>query len=146
MIRPQGSNADEWHLFLSENRDALPYVAVQIAESVEALEKKVYIPGQWRCAKCDFRLTQSNLYAATGTVGPRDERGDKCPNCNGPLWRVSAMDDRNEAHKCANDTFDRVEALKKALQWIADQVDNEDADLDDIILCANRALKSDVPA
>lgn len=30
--------------------------------------------------------------------------------------------------------------LREALQWIADQVDNEDGDLDDIILCANKAL------
>lgn len=30
--------------------------------------------------------------------------------------------------------------LRTALQWIADQVDNEDGDLDDIILCANKAL------
>jgi hypothetical protein len=36
MDRPQGSNADEWHLFLSENKDALPMVAVQIAEAIEA--------------------------------------------------------------------------------------------------------------
>lgn len=87
---------------------------------IEELEKKVYVPGQWRCPKCDFRLTQSNLYVASGTVGPRDEPGDKCPNCNGPLWRISAMDDRNEAFKCANDTFDIVERYRAALRTIRD--------------------------
>lgn len=30
------ANADEWHLFLSEHKDALPYVAVQIVEAIEA--------------------------------------------------------------------------------------------------------------
>jgi hypothetical protein len=43
VARPSGSNADEWHLFLSEyldNRanfpDGLTYMAVQIAEAIEA--------------------------------------------------------------------------------------------------------------
>jgi len=34
--RPSGSNADEWHVFLVEHIDALPYVAVQIAEAIES--------------------------------------------------------------------------------------------------------------
>lgn len=38
--RPSGSNADEWHLFLSEHTDALPYMAVQIAEAIEAAGSK----------------------------------------------------------------------------------------------------------
>lgn len=44
------------------------------------LEGLVYVPGVWRCAKCDFRLIQSNLNANTGTVTARDTPGDKCPN------------------------------------------------------------------
>lgn len=91
----------------------------KIADALGKLERLVYVPGQWRCPKCEFRLTQSNLYAATGTVGPRDEPGDKCPNCDGPLWRVSAMDDRHEAFKCANQMFDQVQALKEALAPLA---------------------------
>lgn len=39
--RPKGSNADEWHLFLAENRDALPYVAVQIAEAIDEAAAEV---------------------------------------------------------------------------------------------------------
>jgi hypothetical protein len=42
MTRPTDSNADEWHLFLSEYLDnrathpeGLPYVAVQIAEAID---------------------------------------------------------------------------------------------------------------
>ena len=34
--RPSGANADEWHLYLSENKDALPMLAVGIAEAIEA--------------------------------------------------------------------------------------------------------------
>jgi hypothetical protein len=38
--RPLGSNADEWHLFLSEHTEALPYLAVQIAEAIEDAERR----------------------------------------------------------------------------------------------------------
>ena len=97
--RPAGANADEWHLFLSENKDALPFVAVQIAEAIEALERQVFVPGLWRCPKCEFQLCQATLYAATGTVGARDDPGDKCPNCNSPLWRVTERAAGNEMVK-----------------------------------------------
>jgi hypothetical protein len=36
MTGPTGSNADEWHLFLSEHPGGLPYVVVQIAEAIDA--------------------------------------------------------------------------------------------------------------
>jgi hypothetical protein len=38
--RPVGSNADEWALFLSEHRDALPFLAVQIAEALDEAEAR----------------------------------------------------------------------------------------------------------
>lgn len=34
--RPKGSNADEWHLFLLEHKESFPFLAVQIAEAIEA--------------------------------------------------------------------------------------------------------------
>jgi hypothetical protein len=39
---------------------------------------------------------QANLNANTGTVTARDEPGDKCPNCNSPLWRVTWKDEAHE--------------------------------------------------
>lgn len=39
-LRPLGSNADEWHLFLTENTDALAFLAVQIAEAIEDGERR----------------------------------------------------------------------------------------------------------
>jgi hypothetical protein len=38
--RPLGANADEWHLFLTENKDALAYLAVQIAEAIEEAARR----------------------------------------------------------------------------------------------------------
>lgn len=34
--RPQGNNADEWGVFLEEYEGCIPYVAVQIAEAIDA--------------------------------------------------------------------------------------------------------------
>lgn len=76
------------------------------------LERLVYVPGLWRCAKCDFTLLQSNLNALDGTVTARDTPGDKCPNCNSPLWRVSERD----AHKDAMDTAERFWNEKQDLE------------------------------
>lgn len=38
--RPLGSNADEWNLFVDENKDNTAYLAVQIAEAIEEAEKR----------------------------------------------------------------------------------------------------------
>jgi len=55
------------------------------ADEIEALEREVYVPGLWRCPKCEFHLCQATL--------------DKCPNCDSPLWRVTERAARNEMVK-----------------------------------------------
>jgi hypothetical protein len=47
--RPKGANADEWYLFLCEHLDnratcpnGLTFMAVQIAEAIEAAEQRGY--------------------------------------------------------------------------------------------------------
>jgi len=94
-------------------------------EQVAHLESLVYCPGVWRCAKCDFRLIQSNLNANTGTVTARNEPGDKCPNCGGPLWRVSERQERVEAMDMAEQQFMRADAAEKALAAIHAIFDRE---------------------
>jgi hypothetical protein len=37
--RPTGNNADEWHVFLTEYPNALPFYAVQIAEAIDDAER-----------------------------------------------------------------------------------------------------------
>ena len=37
---PLSSNADEWLMFLEENKEHLPFVAVKIAEAIEAQERR----------------------------------------------------------------------------------------------------------
>ena len=44
--RPLASNADEWNLFVSENKDETGYLAVQIAEAIEEAELRGYVRGK----------------------------------------------------------------------------------------------------
>ena len=77
-------------------------------ERAEKAESLVYVPGLWKCAKCNFTLVQSNLNAFDGTVTARDTPGDKCPNCNMPLWRVTWKQDRNEVYELCEQQIDRA--------------------------------------
>lgn len=43
MNRPCGSNADEWCLFLTEHINAPEFLAVQIAEAIEAAARRVRV-------------------------------------------------------------------------------------------------------
>lgn len=82
-----------------------------VLEDVSAL----YVPGVWRCVRCSFELMQSNLNANDGTVTARDTPGDKCPNCDTGLWRVSWKDWATETAKRLDETWDELHALKATL-------------------------------
>lgn len=72
------------------------------------MTESAYVPGVWKCPKCDFRLIQSNLNALDGTVTARDQPGDKCPNCSSPLWRVSWKDEAQENMRIAENQLNRA--------------------------------------
>jgi hypothetical protein len=84
-----------------------------LLEAAECLEARVdatmgFVPGVFRCAKCNFRLLQSYLNAADGTVTSRDTAGEKCPNCSVPLWRVSWKDEAHENLEIAESQINRA--------------------------------------
>lgn len=85
------------------------------------LEKLVYVPGLWRCPKCQFQLTQANLNAQNGTVTATDKPGDKCPNCHGPLWRVTERDAGNRLI----DDLERLALENAELRRVAAQVQEQ---------------------
>ena len=101
------------------------------------LARLVYVPGQWRCAKCKFTLIQANLNANDGTVTARDQPGDKCPNCDSPLWRVTERDAGNEMIDRAEEAFEAkraaethsaalaraLEEAKASLAWAMKRID-----------------------
>lgn len=106
-------------LGLAEARAALQAGAAAFVDEIARLEKLVYVPGLWRCAKCRFTLLQSNLNAADGSVTARDEPGDKCPNCNSPLWRVTERDAGNEMVDRCEQEMGKVAAATAMLERIA---------------------------
>lgn len=83
------------------------------AEQADEIRSTKYVPGVWRCAKCEFELVQSFLNAGTGTITARDDPGETCPNCGTTLWRVSWKDWANETAQRLDETWDELQALKK---------------------------------
>lgn len=85
----------------------------RLFQRVVELEALVYVPGLWSCPKCKFQLMQSNLNVGDGSVTARDTPGDECPNCNGPLWRVSYKTAYADLMKIAKDMSDQINELKR---------------------------------
>lgn len=77
----------------------------RLADALSQSNRQVYVPGVWRCAKCNFRLIQSNLNAGDATVTARDTPGEKCPNCDVPLWRVTWREEAEDLMGKEEQTF-----------------------------------------
>lgn len=56
---PTGSNADEWHCYLAENQGALPKVAVQIAEAIEAAQARIWNEFVGRCEALETQADEA---------------------------------------------------------------------------------------
>lgn len=81
-----------------------PYVEFARLEAVQAHPSKFgvelqhqYVPGVWRCPKCNFRQINSYLNMGDGTITANPKPCD-CPNCKKPMWRVTWKDEANEAN------------------------------------------------
>ncbi len=76
---------------------------------------QIFVPGCWRCPKCKFVLNQFTISASSGNVSVRDEPGEKCPNCDSPLWRVSWREDAMEmADRCEEQLARALKAENEA--------------------------------
>lgn len=114
------------------------------AELAEA-KSQLYVPGRWRCPKCKFGLMQMKLRASDGAVGVRDDPGEKCPNCDTPLWRVTEREAGDElAERCQEylqravkaeaDLAEALEALKYGEAWTGEYLED----------CRNDGLAAEV--
>jgi hypothetical protein len=116
---------DAWHPLLKEDgcgahwhgrrakalakADAI--LALTPVEGVGVAGGDVYVPGKFRCPKCDFTLLQSSL-SLDGGVADRDSPGEKCPNDGTPLWRVSWKDQAQQMTGAWRSAEDELAALK----------------------------------
>jgi uncharacterized Zn finger protein (UPF0148 family) len=115
---PDGEPEFGWSQF---ETPPIQHEAADVIDALQArvkeLEGQVYVPGSWHCPKCKFTLLQSNLNAQDGTVTARDTPGDKCPNCNSPLWRCSWKNDAFEMQERAVEQMERAkDAESRALR------------------------------
>jgi len=92
-------------------------------EEIARLNKLVYVPGAWRCAKCKCGLISNTLYVATGAMAANNTP-QECPNGCGPMWRLTERDAGNEA-------CDRLEALAIKLRESDARVERDPADAHD---------------
>lgn len=66
-----------------------------------------YVPGEYRCPTCLFRLTSHKLYTATGTTGPNDDAPEPCPNDGTALEQLTWKESADEAHESAHQIMAR---------------------------------------
>lgn len=77
---------------------------------VSRLEALVYVPGVWRCPKCQLSLVSTILDASSGRIAANKEP-QRCPNDCGPMWRVT---ERDAGNRLVDDMDREVERRREA--------------------------------
>lgn len=92
---------DRSRKFWSDDADKRAVENRRLSAELADAKSKLYVPGRWRCPKCNFGLSQFKLRAFDGAIGVSDTPGEKCPNCDTPLWRVTEREAGDElADRC----------------------------------------------
>lgn len=105
-------------------------------------EALVYVPGQWRCAKCNFTHQQMVLSASTGTIAAQDKPGEQCPNCRSPLWRTTWKQEASEMLDRATEQMEARKSAEACLKAI-DELTAEEAET--VTLCSRNADFNGLP-
>jgi hypothetical protein len=80
---------------------------------ITRLERLVYVPGVWRCAKCKLSLVSTNLHADSGEMSANNSP-QTCPNGCGPMWRKTEREAGNELCDKCEDLLKSEHALSYA--------------------------------
>jgi len=88
---------------------------IELVEEIPDLASKVYVPGSYKCPKCNFRLVTNILYAKSGTIGVKHHHGDPCPNDGEKMIPVTWEEDAREmsAKMLQAVQMDRIDELRK---------------------------------
>lgn len=93
----------------------LNYFSMGVWQGIESekavQEAKQYVPGLFRCAKCDLSLVASTLYLKSGGVGPNNSP-QQCPNGCGPMWRVTWEQNSRELAKTIDNLVTELQTYR----------------------------------
>lgn len=114
-LREKVNQADsEWHKMADRILSAGKRAETAEA-ALSAANERLLVPGVLRCAKCSFQLAKTNLYMASGTTGPGDNKTEPCPNGCGPLWPVTWEQWSREIGVQLDRYFDEAKELREKL-------------------------------
>lgn len=65
------------------------------------IDDSIYVPGEWHCPMCSFRLHSRVLYAQTGDVGVNRKQAEPCPNDGTEMQPLTWKQDAEEANRAA---------------------------------------------
>lgn len=106
------------------------------------LRELVYVPGQWRCAKCNLTITRTVMSAATGQMHA-DHEPASCPNGCGPLWQITERDKRRDAQRSFLDQFDELAKAKARIAELEASLANHFADTGKMVSAEDEAVRRD---
>jgi hypothetical protein len=84
----------------------------------------VYVPGRWRCPKCDFQLSSATLFMGSGEIGYTGDQvmdmiGECCPNDGTPMGRVTWREEADANRKWGTDLMEEIIGLTGASSLLA---------------------------
>ena len=112
------STVDGWilidgQLVMADARVAKIIEAMQ--SEVEKLKQQANIPGELKCAKCDFVLIKTSLNVSLGSM-TADNSPDNCLNCDVPMWRVSWKGRAEESMNLVEEQSLKMQTLQAEIE------------------------------
>lgn len=93
-----------------------------LAAEVERLEKLVYVPGVWKCAKCGCGLVSTLMHAESGRFAANTEP-QQCPNDCGPMWRRTEREAGNELVDRCDEQAQRASTAEASLAAMTERAE-----------------------
>ena len=86
-------------------------------EAVPDLYRLAFMPGQFRCPKCEFQLSKQTMFMQSGSIGisESDLESELCPNDGTPMVHVTYKEQLEAYDKRLRQELDEVDRLKALL-------------------------------
>lgn len=109
----------------TEIREFHRLIAIRIREQYDILKEQIqqlkaerdglkYVPGLFRCPKCNFVNVVTNLNAKDGSFSANNEPR-QCANGCGPMWRITYKEELKTLSDIADDLSDKNRDLEAQL-------------------------------